>query len=194
MEAMRYLAEFGARKCFRFPTGDETEIQNFVESSTAMLLASSKYLATADAQIKSGLNFSWQADGLPTPDEVQQIVVLPGLDFSLPNQNPEQTIAAWLFIKYFQTQDAQELWIPAAGNIPLVPSVAASIGLPNAFIPVLILVDSAEFIPAYPQVDQIDILIQEAMESCINGSPVEQVLDALQDDIVKLNADFYTSP
>lgn len=194
IEGMKYLAEFGSRNCFRFPTGDVSEVQNFVDSSAAMLLSNSTDLISADEHIKSGLNFSWESTGLPTPEQSQQIVILPGLNFSLTRQSSEQIVAAWLFIKYFQTQAAQEIWISATGNIPLSPAIVTGSEMPNVYNSMLYLVETAEFIPAYPQAEQVNDLIQGAMQSCLQGSPVEQVLNALQSSVEELTANFYSSP
>jgi ABC-type glycerol-3-phosphate transport system substrate-binding protein len=194
LEAMQYLAEFGRQNCLEFPTGDQLEYQNFAGAAAAMLLANSKELPGIDDQIRTGLNFNWNSTGVPTPDQGQQIVLLPGHDFSIAKHSPEQIVAAWEFVKYFHSQEAQEIWIPATGNIPLAPSVAANIRMPNAYLNLLSLVETAEILPAFPQAEQIDDLIQDAMQRVLDGSPTEQVLNELQNSVEALTTSFYTSP
>src|SRR5690606_40417208 len=70
----------------------------------------------------------WSVAAIPhtTPEPVMNVY---GASVSLPaGHSPEETLAAWIFLKYYTGPEAQAEWAAASQYFPVRQSVAAGLG------------------------------------------------------------------
>ncbi len=128
VEAMTFLQQLFADGCGALSTeafGDQT---NFGAGRTLFTVGSSSGLPFYASAVEEGAGHAWSVAAIPhtTPDPVMNIY---GASVSLPaGHTPEETLAAWLFLKYYTGTEAQAAWAAASQYFPVRQSVAAGLG------------------------------------------------------------------
>src|SRR5690606_28611145 len=107
-----------------------------------------------------------------------------GASVSLPaGHTPEETLAAWLFLKYYTGTEAQAKWAAASQYFPVRQSVAA--GLTDLFeeLPsygtAFELLPYGQAEPPVPGYDFVRDLVTGAMADIATGADVVSTLEAL---------------
>ncbi|HZW27203.1 MAG TPA: extracellular solute-binding protein [Trueperaceae bacterium] len=128
VEAMTFLQELFAAGCGALTTeafGDQT---NFGAGRTLFTVGSSSGLPFYASAVSEGAGHEWSVAAIPhtTPEPVMNIY---GASVSLPaGHTPEETLAAWVFLKYYTGTEAQAAWAAASQYFPVRQSVAANLG------------------------------------------------------------------
>lgn len=194
IEAMQYLQSLTAADCAGLGPVNQEAITDFGAAREALLLASITHMTELESAVEAGRAFAWNASGFPAPEESQAPVIIPGLNFSIPRSSPEQMLAAWLFVRYFHSPEAQAVWIPVTGSIPISVQLAEEAGMPAAYTNVLRQVDQSLFVAALPQYAAVDQLAAQAMQEIAAGASVERRLAQLQAEIDERTAGFFNQP
>lgn len=184
-DAMAYLQDLFKNGCASIVTesyGDQTD---FGIGKLLFSVGSSSGLPFYQSAIDSGAKFAWGVTALPhtTPNPVMNIY---GASVSIPKTTPEQELAAWLFVKYYTSTDIQATWAKVSQYFPVRASVAASMTDYFAANPTykeaFDLLQYGKFEPPVPGYDFVRSMINQAMDSVVNGSDVAQTLGQLQTD------------
>lgn len=128
VEAMTFLQQLFADGCGAVTTeqfGDQT---NFGAGRTLFTVGSSSGLPFYASAVEEGSGHQWSVAAIPhtTEDPVMNIY---GASVSLPaGHSPEETLAAWIFLKYYTGPEAQAEWAAASQYFPVRQSVAANLG------------------------------------------------------------------
>lgn len=189
--AMQYLQGLAFENCASLALEEPELYNSFAQGKSALLLASSEYLTPIENSVESDLAFVWDAVGFFDPEGTETPVIPPGLNFSLPASSPEQMVAAWNFVRFFHTPEAQALWLPASGGMPISPALAQTAEMPDPYSGVLRALDQSYVLPAFPQYTEIDQLVAQAMMAIVEGAAIETRLDSLQNQVDRLTESFY---
>ncbi len=128
VEALTFLQDLFEAGCGALTTeafGDQT---NFGGGRTLFTVGSSSGLPFYASAVEEGAGHAWSVDAIPhtTPDPVMNIY---GASVSLPaGHTPEETLASWIFLKYYTGPEAQAAWAAASQYFPVRQSVAANLG------------------------------------------------------------------
>ena len=128
VEAMEFLQGLFAEGCGALSTeafGDQT---NCGAGRTLFTVGSSSGLPFYADAVEAGSGHDWSVAAIPhTTDE--PVMNIYGASVSLPaGHGPEETLAAWLFLKYYTGAEAQAEWAEASQYFPVRQSVAADLG------------------------------------------------------------------
>src|SRR5690606_5790323 len=114
VEALTFLQDLFEAGCGALTTesfGDQT---NFGGGRTLFTVGSSSGLPFYASAVEEGAGHAWSVDAIPhtTPDPVMNIY---GASVSLPaGHTPEETLASWIFLKYYTGPEAQAAWAAAS--------------------------------------------------------------------------------
>lgn len=177
MEFLQGLFEKGCAVFVSEQYGDQT---NFGAGRTLFTVSSSSGLPFYQSAVEAGAGFEWNVAAIPhtTPEPVMNVY---GASVSLPaGHTPEETVAAWLFLKYYTGTEAQAAWATASQYFPVRESVAA--GLTEFFesLPpyqtAFELLDYGIAEPNVPGYDFVRALIDSEMAAIMDGADVAETL------------------
>ncbi|QPC82877.1 extracellular solute-binding protein [Phototrophicus methaneseepsis] len=123
VEAMTFLQGLYADGCARDieeAYGDQT---NFGQGVTLFTVGSSSGAPFYGTAVDEGAGHEWSVGAIPYTTE-EPVMNLYGASVSIPVSTPEQEVAAWLFVKYYTSTDAQATWAQASEYFPVRASVA----------------------------------------------------------------------
>lgn len=180
LSMLRMLVQDGAVELMSEDYGDQRE---FAAGQVLFLLRSSSGLPFVISAVEDGLDFAWNVTYPPNELE-EPIVNVYGASVSLCKTNPQQQLAAWLFLKWFTEPAQQARWVRASNYFPVRrgterelqtyfeqnPRYKAAYGL----------LDYGKSEPSMSGYQQVRRLIQEAMVEIVEGSDVDPVLASLQ--------------
>ncbi len=179
IEAMTYLQGLFEDGCARGVTerfGDQT---NFGAGTTLFTVGSSSGLPFYASAVEEGSGHEWTIGALPHTTE-DPVVNIYGASVSIPVSTPEQEVAAWLFLKYYTSPEAQAEWAMASQYFPVRASVAD--GLADffaedpAYAAGFELLEYGATEPPVAGYDFVRDLIEQEMAAIMDGAPVEEIL------------------
>ena len=191
-EAMTFLQGLINDGCITVVTeqyGDQTD---FGAGRTLFTTGSTSGLPYYTSAVDDGAKFTWSVGALPHKgaNPAQDVY---GASVSIPKHNPEQEVAAWLFVKYLTSPDVQAKWARATGYLPVRKSVAdgmtdyfgANPGYADAFE----LLQYGEAEPPVPGYDFVRDEVEQATAKITNGADVAQTLAKVNEDANGILAD-----
>ncbi len=183
MDAMNWLQDMFTKGCAQMQTENYGDQTDFGTGSLLFAVSSSSGLPFYRDAIDSGAGFDWSVAAIPhtTPDPVMNIY---GASVSMPSgHSPEQTLAAWLFLKYYTSTEPQTEWAVASQYFPVRESVAA--GLSDFFDSLPSYKAAFELLPYgisepnVPGYDPVRDNIAADMVAIADGEDVAETLHAL---------------
>ena len=191
-EAMTFLQGLINDGCITVVTeqyGDQTD---FGAGRTLFTTGSTSGLPYYTSAVDDGAEFTWSVGALPHKgaNPAQDVY---GASVSIPKHNPEQEVAAWLFVKYLTSPDVQAKWARATGYLPVRKSVAdgmtdyfgANPGYADAFE----LLQYGEAEPPVPGYDFVRDEVEQATAKITNGADVAETLAKVNEDANGILAD-----
>jgi multiple sugar transport system substrate-binding protein len=180
LSMLRMLAQEGAVELMSEDYGDQRE---FAAGQVLFLLRSSSGLPFVTSAVEDGLDFEWNVTY--PPNELEDPVVnVYGASVSLCKTNPQQQLAAWLFLKWFTEPAQQARWVRASNYFPVRRSTAQVLRTYFEQNPrykaAYELLDYGKSEPSMSGYQQVRRLVQESMVEIVEGSDVEPVLASLQ--------------
>ena len=177
MEFLQGLFEKGCAVFVSEQYGDQT---NFGAGRTLFTVSSSSGLPFYQSAVDAGSGHAWSVAAIPhtTEDPVMNIY---GASVSIPaGHSAEETLASWLFLKYYTGTEAQAKWAIASQYFPVRQSVAAELGdffaeLP-AFGTAFELLPYGHSEPPVPGYDFVRDIVTAAMADIANGADVASTL------------------
>jgi multiple sugar transport system substrate-binding protein len=166
--AMNYLYDLDQADCMEIESDDEQATSTFSLAESLYLLGPADEFIALNQLISENLSFSWNASGLPGLEGPSLPTILYGPNLSIPSSTPEQMVAAWMFIKFIQTSDAQRIWIQATGEYPLSRTITADFPMPAAYWKIFSELKEAPALPAYPLIGEVN---QRSRMLCWISSP-----------------------
>ncbi|MFW5748628.1 MAG: extracellular solute-binding protein [Chloroflexota bacterium] len=120
MEFLRGLFDDGCAGEIFERFGDQA---NFGAGTTLFTVGSSSGLPFYRSAVEDGANFNWSLAAVPhiTEEPAQNIY---GASVAIPVTSPEVELAAWIFMKYYTSPEAQADWAVASNYFPVRASVA----------------------------------------------------------------------
>lgn len=126
--ALEFLQGLFAEGCAALTTENFGDQTNFGAGRTLFTVGSSSGLPFYASAVAEGAQHQWSVAAIPhiTPEPVMNVY---GASVSLPaGHSAEETLAAWLFLKYYTGTEAQAEWAAASQYFPVRQSVAAGLG------------------------------------------------------------------
>ena len=126
--AMEFLQDLFANGCAALTTEQYGDQTNFGAGMTLFTVGSTSGLPFYAEAVAEGAGHEWSVAAIPhtTPEPVMNVY---GASVSLPaGHSPEETLAAWIFLKYYTGPEAQAEWAAASQYFPVRQSVAAGLG------------------------------------------------------------------
>lgn len=174
--------------------GDQTD---FGAGTTLFTVGSSSGLPFYRSAVEAGANHQWSVGAIPhtTPDPVMNIY---GASVSIPKTTPEEELAAWLFIKYYTSPDAQAEWTRISQYFPVRASVADELddvfAEDPAFEAAFEMLQYGKFEPPVPGYDFVRDIVENEMAAIADGAPVEETLNSLDETANEILSEQLTSP
>jgi multiple sugar transport system substrate-binding protein len=192
VEAMTFLQELFAEGCARGVTeryGDQT---NFGAGTTLFSIGSSSGLPFYGSAVDEGAGHAWSVAPLPYVTEEPTLNVY-GASVSIPKSTPEQELAAWLFIKFYTNPEQQAKWAQASQYFPVRASVADGLSeyfaADPAYQTAFELLEYGMTEPPVAGYDFVRDLIEQEMAAIAEGAPVQETLDAANEEANEILAD-----
>lgn len=193
IEAMTFLQELFDNGCADLSTeafGDQT---NFGAGRTMFTVGSTSGLPFYQSAVDEGSGHDWSVAAIPhtTPDPVLNIY---GASVSLPaGHGPEETLASWLFLKYYTGTEAQAKWATASQYFPVRQSVAAGLSdlfeeLP-AYGTAFELLQYGQAEPPVPGYDFVRDIVTGAMADIATGADVAPTLADVNEEANEILAE-----
>ncbi len=159
--------------------GNQTDFGN---GSILFTTGSSSGLGYYQKAVDSGSAHAWTVIAFPhtTADPVQNIY---GASVSIPKSTPERELAAWLFLKYYTSKEAQSTWSKVSGYFPVRASVAE--GMTDYFAENVTfkaafdLLPFGTFEPPVPGYDFVREQVNLSVTAIMQGADVQTTLDEL---------------
>ncbi|GAB4471695.1 MAG: ABC transporter substrate-binding protein [Anaerolineae bacterium] len=175
VEAMAFLQDLFNEGCARVVTENYGDQTNFGAGVTLFTIGSSSGLPFYRSAVEAGSNHQWSVAAIPhtTPEPVMNIY---GASVSIPVTNPDEELAAWLFVKYYTSPEIQARWAIASNYFPVRQSVAA--GLEDyfaenpAFKTAFDLLPYGTFEPPVPGYDFVREQVGTTMAAIVDGADV----------------------
>ena len=127
VEAMTFLRDLFAEGCGALVAEQYGDQTNFGAGRTLFTVGSSSGLPFYGSAVDEGAGHEWSVAAIPhtTEDPVMNIY---GASVSIPaGHPPEETLASWIFLKYYTGTEAQAEWAAASQYFPVRQSVAANL-------------------------------------------------------------------
>ncbi len=186
VEAMTFLQSLIEDGCATIVVeqfGDQTD---FGAGTTLFTVGSSSGLPFYASAVDEGAGFSWGVDAPPHTTE-EPVINIYGASVSVPETGDEASeLAAWLFLKYYTSDQAQAEWAEASNYFPVRRSVAEELTGYFAENPTyetafnLLPYGKAE--PPVPGYDFVRDVVEEEMTAIVDGADVQETLDALNEE------------
>lgn len=183
MQLMQDMFAEGCAVLIAESFGDQTDFANRKTLFTVGSSSGLPFYRSAIEESEAGV-FNWSVAPIPytTAEPVQNIY---GASVSIPKTTPEEQLAAWVFVKYYTSPEAQARWARASNYFPVRESVAEGLG------------DYFEADPAYEAAfqllqygkteapvagyDNVRDEVAEAYSRILDGEDVETVLNELNE-------------
>ena len=185
VEAWTFMQELFTEGCAELVTesyGDQTDFGNGTLLFTVGSSSGLPYYASA---VNEGAAFEWSVAAIPhtTDAPVQNIY---GASVSVPKSTPERELAAWLFIKYYTSTEAQAEWAKASQYFPVRQSVANELAdyfeANPAYQTAFDMLEYGVGEPPVPGYDFARDIAEEAMAAIADGADVIDTLTQLNVD------------
>lgn len=175
--------------------------EEFAQGIHAMVIMTSSRIPTIDELV--GDSFEWGVAAIPTvsADDIGGAYPSGSGLFMLNRDDETKKAAAWEFVQFMASADAQVMWLEGTGYTPInvntleLDSYKSAIEAePKLQVPYDILMQSGEnVIPAFiPNNSTIDTVIKDAMLAFGNGSVnKEDTFNAIKDGCEKALEDYY---
>ncbi len=128
VQALTYLQTLYAQGCITLAADARAAQQTFAAGTSAVILEPVDLLGTRRGW-SAELPFNWQVDALPGGT----LAVLPGLRLAIPRSTPERELAAWLFLRYALSPEAQTDFAAQSAWFPLQAQAVAQSSLPPRY-------------------------------------------------------------
>jgi phosphate/phosphite/phosphonate ABC transporter binding protein len=130
-----------------------------------------------------------------TPDPVMNIY---GASVSIPKTTPENELAAWLFVKYYTSADAQAGWAKASQYFPVRSSVAEGMAdyfaEQPAYKTAFDMLKYGIYEPPVQGYDFVRDLMEESMAAVADGGDPAALFPTLNEEANAILAEQMTSP
>jgi multiple sugar transport system substrate-binding protein len=121
-EALQYLQGLFSQGCANWES-EQSQVTGFGEGRSLFVIDSTAHLDTYRDAVASEGNFVWSLAALPhTTDEPLMRVYGPAA--TILRTNPQEQLAAWLFLKWFTEPEQQARWTRAINTLPIRASAA----------------------------------------------------------------------
>ncbi len=191
--AMGFLKELYQAGCMEIYPDSTQSAEAFSQAVSPYFIGPATEFLQIESLNAANLSFSWDASGIPGVEAASLPTIEYGYNFSIPGSTPEQMVAAWMFIKFFQTSEAQRIWIQATSEYPLSRTVSANFLMPAAYWKIFNQLKDAPTLPAYPLIDEVNQRVVNSMRRILAGANTETALNLLQSSLDRLTLDFYSS-
>ena len=183
--AMTFLQDLFNEGCATIVAERYGDQSDFGAGKLLFTVGSSSGLPYYGDAVGEGANFSWSVAPIPftTPDPVQNIY---GASVSIPLTTPERELAAFQFLKYYTSPEAQAKWAQASNYFPVRASVAEGMADYFAANPAYQiawdLLPYGKTEPPVPGYDFVRDMAEEAMAAIAGGADVQETLSTLTQD------------
>ena len=185
VEAMTFLQGLFNDGCATIVAERYGDQSDFGAGKLLFTVGSSSGLPYYTSAVEEGANFAWSVAPIPftTSDPVQNIY---GASVSIPATTPEREVAAFQFLKYYTSPEAQAKWAQASNYFPVRASVAEGMAdyfaANPAYKTAWDLLPYGKTEPPVPGYDFVRDMVEEAMAAIADGADVQETLNTLTED------------
>jgi multiple sugar transport system substrate-binding protein len=186
--ALSFLQSLVDKDCAGIIEGNERE--DFYAGNLLFLQGSSNnlpdYLPSIENKLtENGVAFELGITALPHTT-INPAPNISGPSLSLPQNAPEAQLAAWLFLEYFASPEAQTLWAQSTYDLPVRASVAADLtdffAANPAYAAAFNLLTYGKTEPTGANYATVANLVEAAMIEIFTGGDVTEILTQLTID------------
>jgi len=182
-DAMQFVQDLYKDGCADLIAEKYGDQADFGAGKLLFTIGSSSGMPYYKSTVADGANFNWSIAAIPhtTPDPVVDIY---GASLSIPKTTPEEQLAAWLFIKWFDEPEQQAEWAQISNYFPVRKSTAAELGdyfAENpAYATAFSLLKYGAVEAPVAGYDVVRKKVSEAFSAMVEGADVDQTLAELQ--------------
>jgi len=188
IQAAEYLQMLVADGCARVVTEPYADQDNFGAGTTLFTTGTSSGLPFYERAVRGGPGFEWGVSMLP--HTTTPVMNLYGPSISLSENTPERKLAAWLFLKYLLTPDAQARWAQSSGYFPArqgaIDTLRPFLEANPKYASALSFTSYGRSEPALRGYDDVRGLVSRAFIDILVGVDVERRLSGLALDATDL--------
>jgi multiple sugar transport system substrate-binding protein/sn-glycerol 3-phosphate transport system substrate-binding protein len=182
IKAMQFIQDLFNKGCAIVPTqayGDQTD---FGAGKALFTVGSTAGLTYYRAAVEQGANFDWSVTA-PSHTTAKPVVNVFAPSLSMTNTgNKKKQLAAWLFVKYITSPDAQAKLAEVSNYYPVRQSASADLSDYFASHPAykegFKLLQDGNTEPPVPGYDFVRDNLQKQLALIVQGADVKQTLDA----------------
>ena len=182
-DAMQFVQDLYKDGCADLIAEKYGDQADFGAGKLLFTIGSSSGMPYYKSTVADGANFNWSVAALPhtTPEPVVDIY---GASLSIPKTTPEEQLAAWLFVKWFDEPEQQAEWAQISNYFPVRKSTAAEMGdyfaQNPAYATAFSLLKYGEVEAPVAGYDVVRKKVSEAFSAMVEGADVDQTLAELQ--------------
>ncbi len=193
VEAMTFLQSLIQDGCATIVTEEFGDQTDFGAGVTLFAVGSSSGLPFYASAVDEGADFSWSVGAQPHTT-AEPVVNIYGASVSVPKSgDPASELAAWIFIKYYTSDQAQAEWAEASNYFPVRRSVAEELTgyfeQDPTYKAAFDLLPYGIAEPPVPGYDFVRDVVEEEMTAIVDGADVQETLDALNEEANSILAD-----
>ncbi|GAB4497255.1 MAG: hypothetical protein OHK0052_08530 [Anaerolineales bacterium] len=180
LEATTFLNRLVRQGCAAARTPAQAQ-EDFLKGRTATFSAPISNIRQVQAANESGLAFFWEFNPLPASPSLYLFAPAPQL--SIVSSVPlEQQAAAWYFLSYWVSTEAQNIWVSMTNHVPVRMSALDLLrNAPPGFKRSMQDLSLSHIEPQSTQPEVIEQQIEEMFTKVFNGLPPASALNALQE-------------
>ena len=182
-DAMQFVQDLYKDGCADLIAEKYGDQSDFGAGKLLFTIGSSSGIPYYKSTVADGANFNWSIAAMPhtTPDPVVDIY---GASLSIPKTTPEEQLAAWLFVKWFDEPEQQAEWAQISNYFPVRKSTAAELGdyfaQNPAYATAFSLLKYGEVEAPVAGYDVVRKKVSEAFSAMVEGADVDQTLAELE--------------
>ena len=193
VEAMTFLQSLIEDGCATIVTEEFGDQTDFGAGTTLFTVSSSSGLPFYGSAVDEGANFSWSVAAQPHTT-AEPVVNIYGASVSVPKSGDAASeLAAWIFLKYYTSDQAQAEWAEASNYFPVRRSVAEELTgyfeQDPTYKAAFDLLPYGIAEPPVPGYDFVRDVVEEEMTAIVDGADVQETLDALNEEANSILAD-----
>jgi multiple sugar transport system substrate-binding protein len=138
----------------------------------------------------SGSVFRYDIAAIPGYGENEPTQNVYGASVSIPNSTPEQELAAWLFVRWYDEPTQQAFWARQSNYFPVRQSTAAGLGEyfaeEPAYESAFNLLGNTKAEPGVAGYNPVRALAQDAFNNILDGADVDETFATLNEEANRL--------
>ncbi len=177
-DVLAMLQQLQAEAALEVAREPDSQWQALAQGRSLFALGSTSGLPILRAAMETGPGFAWDIAALPHLGS-QPISNIYGGSMAVCRSEPEQQLAAWLFIKWLTDPVQQNRWVQETNYFPVRRSTAPE--LADYYQRIFDLLRTSQSEPAVGHYEEVRRLMENTLLEVLGGADLEAALESLQE-------------